>query len=123
MVTISDEAMEVLQNHHWEGNVRQLKGVVERACHIVNEGTITPEYISFAMSDGSPRHLKMRSEAEAQKEGKEEFTPDLPFDLPGFKKIMIEKALAENNNNYAAAARALGLSESALRVRKHRKKK
>ncbi|HDD24333.1 MAG TPA: PAS domain-containing protein [Chloroflexi bacterium] len=35
-ITISPEAMAVLQSYHWPGNVRELENVLEQAIHLVN---------------------------------------------------------------------------------------
>jgi DNA-binding NtrC family response regulator len=40
---ISPEAMELLINHHWPGNIRQLENAIERASITARDGQIRPE--------------------------------------------------------------------------------
>jgi len=45
-VSISREALEILQQHDWPGNVRELRNAIERATILVGNGTeIKPEHI------------------------------------------------------------------------------
>jgi len=44
-VTISPEAMAVLQSYHWPGNVRELENVLERAMYMVNSCKLTVEHL------------------------------------------------------------------------------
>jgi len=50
-VTISPEAMAVLQSYCWPGNVRELENVLERAMHMVEGNELTVEHL--------PRELRM----------------------------------------------------------------
>jgi len=50
-VTVSPEAMAVLQSYHWPGNVRELENVLERAMHMVSDSKLTVEHV--------PRELRM----------------------------------------------------------------
>jgi len=52
---LSEEAIRILENHPWKGNVRELQHVMERASILVENGdTIDAEhlYFSYAMADG-----------------------------------------------------------------------
>lgn len=51
IVTISPEAMAVLQSYCWPGNVRELENVLERAMHMVEGNELTVEHL--------PRELRM----------------------------------------------------------------
>jgi transcriptional regulator with PAS, ATPase and Fis domain len=44
-VTVSPEAMAVLQSYHWPGNVRELENVLERAMHVVDGPRLTVEHL------------------------------------------------------------------------------
>ena len=42
-MTVSNEAMELLERHHWRGNARELENVIERAVVLAGGNRITPE--------------------------------------------------------------------------------
>lgn len=42
---ISKEALDILMNYHWKGNVRELENTIERAIILCDGDTITPEHI------------------------------------------------------------------------------
>jgi transcriptional regulator with PAS, ATPase and Fis domain len=45
-VSLSREALQLLQQHNWPGNVRELRNVIERATVLVSSGDeIKPEHI------------------------------------------------------------------------------
>jgi len=50
-VTISPEAIAVLQSHSWPGNIRELENVLERAMHSVEDDELTVNHL--------PRELRM----------------------------------------------------------------
>jgi len=43
--SISDEAMNILKDYHWPGNIRELENIIERACVICDTDTIEPQHI------------------------------------------------------------------------------
>ena len=43
--TLTPEAIEVLQNHDWPGNIRELANVIERATILAGGGPILPEHL------------------------------------------------------------------------------
>jgi DNA-binding NtrC family response regulator len=45
---ISDEALELLLNYDWKGNVRELENTIERAIILCDGKTISPEHISLS---------------------------------------------------------------------------
>jgi DNA-binding NtrC family response regulator len=42
---VSDRALELLRNHQWVGNVRELRNVIERAAIVVSDGTLRSEHL------------------------------------------------------------------------------
>jgi transcriptional regulator with PAS, ATPase and Fis domain len=68
-VTVSPEAMAVLQSYHWPGNIRELESVLERAIHMIDGPTLTVEHLPSnlraAMVGGDEVVLTLR-EAERQ---------------------------------------------------------
>jgi DNA-binding NtrC family response regulator len=43
--SLSDRALELLRNHQWVGNVRELRNVIERAAIVVADGTLRSEHL------------------------------------------------------------------------------
>jgi two-component system NtrC family response regulator len=94
---LADKALDALFGHHWPGNIRELRNVLERAV-ILSEDDII-----------EPRHLSLRSETAPAR------------DLPTIERQAIAVALRETDGNKAKAARRLGVSRTQLyvRLRKH----
>ena len=96
----SREAMEILCNYDWPGNIRELANVVERAVILTKDTIIDMEYL--------PPDL--RGEREPQP------VTGVSFEdaLNNFKKHLILRSLRESNNNKAQAARQLKISRAYL---------
>jgi DNA-binding NtrC family response regulator len=48
-ITVSPEAMDVLQRYTWPGNVRELENVVERALILCDGGVVEPEHLPMGV--------------------------------------------------------------------------
>jgi DNA-binding NtrC family response regulator len=89
-------AMQLLLDHSWPGNVRELDHAIERAVLMAQSDTI------------AARDLGLRSTRESGALRLEDMSLE---DVEGF---LIKKALARYGGNVSQAAKALGLSRSAL---------
>ncbi len=49
---IADDAMHILKNYGWKGNVRELENVIQRAIVMSDGDSITPEYLPISQSAG-----------------------------------------------------------------------
>lgn len=49
---IADDAMLILKNYDWKGNVRELENVIQRAIVMSGGDSITPEYLPISQSAG-----------------------------------------------------------------------
>jgi len=88
-------AMQLLLDNPWQGNVRELNHVVERAVLMAQDSVIKPADLFLRTSrEGSTRIEDMS--------------------LEEVESFLIRKALARHNGNVSHAAAALGLSRSAL---------
>jgi len=111
---ISDQALQLLSSYQWPGNVRELEHVMERACVMCADDTITtgnlPDEVrnsarvaslsaSVAVSDG---------EAPGAQEGVD---PMIPHES---EQDRIHRILAQTDGNKAKAARLLGIDRSTL---------
>jgi DNA-binding NtrC family response regulator len=88
-------AMQALLEHPWPGNIRELDHVIERAVLLAAGHDIRLADLSLRGSSGSPARLE-----------------DLP--LEEVERLLIQKAMARHDGNVSRAAKALGLSRSAL---------
>ncbi len=88
-------ALQAMYDHAWQGNVRELNHVVERAVLMAQENAIKASDLNLrAGSTASPRLEDMS--------------------LEDVEEFLIKKALARYGGNVSHAASALGLSRSAL---------
>ncbi len=96
-IGFSDAAAELLRVHDWPGNVRELDHAIERAVLLARLGVIGSE--DFTLVSGSSRGT----------------APDPSvMNLEALERETIRQALARNDGNVNLAAKALGLSRSAL---------
>jgi DNA-binding NtrC family response regulator len=88
-------AMQALLSNAWQGNVRELNHVVERAVLMAGDSLIRPVDLALRSGqEGAPRLEDMS--------------------LEEVESFLIRKALARYSGNVSHAAKALGLSRSAL---------
>jgi DNA-binding NtrC family response regulator len=96
------DAMRVLLGYGWPGNVRELAHAVERAVLLAEGDTVRPADLNLRAASEAPTRLEDLS-------------------LEEVERVLIQKALARAEGNVSAAAKALGLSRSALyrRLQRH----
>jgi DNA-binding NtrC family response regulator len=88
-------SLQAMHDHPWQGNVRELNHVVERAVLMAGDTTIKASDLALRLSTaGSPRLEDMS--------------------LEDVEEFLIKKALSRFGGNVSHAASALGLSRSAL---------
>ncbi|MHB1557717.1 MAG: sigma-54-dependent transcriptional regulator [Isosphaeraceae bacterium] len=111
--TISPEALEVLQNHAWPGNIRELANMIERATILAGDGPILPEHL--------PTQLPARGKSQAaaatasSSNGGPHF--QIPEGNPTLRDIEMKyilTVLEKHTGNKPAAARELGISLKTL---------
>jgi two-component system response regulator AtoC len=108
---IHRDAAEILQNHEWRGNVRELQNTIERVVLLYNDEELKPEHLAFLTCgetlDPSASHIRP---------GHLVLPPD-QLDLKELEREVVRKALKMFKGNKSRAAAYLGLSRSALRSR------
>ncbi|MBU4002983.1 MAG: sigma 54-interacting transcriptional regulator [Proteobacteria bacterium] len=99
--TLDVRARRSLNNNTWEGNVRELENVIERAVLLSGKNkTITEEYVFIESVENQPKEDNF----------------DYGFDsLKTMEKEMIFRTLNEVNENRTVAAKRLGISIRTLR--------
>ncbi|MBI5327146.1 MAG: sigma-54-dependent Fis family transcriptional regulator [Deltaproteobacteria bacterium] len=103
---ISDDAINLLVNYNWPGNVRQLESVIERAV-LLTDGKILD-------ADALPMEIKNRP----YQIGKIDFEiPDEGISFEEFEKEIFVKAMMKSNWVMAKAASLLGISYRTLQYR------
>jgi two-component system, NtrC family, nitrogen regulation response regulator NtrX len=125
--TIEKEAMEMLKNADWPGNVRQLINIIERLNVMVQDDTITKEdvkkYFLEKMKLGEDKENK-DDESEENKDAYQNITDFVDAEKKSlkeakgeFEKMFIIEKLKENNMNITKTAQSLQMERSHL----HRK--
>lgn len=111
---LTPQALQRLESHAWPGNVRELENLMERAVVLSQGQAITPQH--FPESMGLDNHA---ATIHAQRDGAEgeplvDDVMPLKTCVEALEKRLIEAALAHSENNKAAAARLLEISERTL---------
>jgi DNA-binding NtrC family response regulator len=92
---LEPEAARMLEEHSWPGNVRELDHTIERAVLMARETVLRTSDLGLRGGSGPAPRLE-----------------DLP--LEEVERVLIRKALDRHEGNVSHAAKALGLSRSAL---------
>jgi two-component system response regulator PilR (NtrC family) len=107
-LSISDKAMQLLENHLWPGNVRELEHTIERAVALETTDSIQPERLPEKITN---YHQDRVNEAfEFPEEG-----VNLTAHLDQLEKTYVLEALRRTNGNQTTAADLLRLSVRSLR--------
>lgn len=98
LLQISPDALRILNNYHWPGNIRELENVVQRAV-IMSDGTIGVKDL--------PEHLKFQIDF-----------PDTGFiPLEEMEKEYIQRVLNHTKGNKTRAAEILQIDRKTLRAK------
>jgi len=100
--SLAPDAMEALLRHAWPGNVRELDHAVERAVLMAEGDSIQARDLALGAPTDGAAALEQMS-------------------LEEVEQVLVRKALARVGGNVSEAAKALGLSRSALyrRLKRH----
>ena len=111
---ISDQALQLLAAYRWPGNVRELEHVVERACVLCSDDTITTGNLPEEVRSGG----RVAAATPGGGAGAETVTAaDTPRIAPvsqESEKAHILGIIAQTDGNKAKAARLLGIDRSTL---------
>jgi transcriptional regulator with PAS, ATPase and Fis domain len=95
---LTEDAIEFLESQLWEGNVRELENVIQRAIILSPNDWISAEVLSFKPGKSSPLELTVPSSG------------IVPLEV--MEKRAIEQALTHFEGNVSKASEALGISRS-----------
>ncbi len=114
---VSPEAEELLVNHPWKGNVRELKNAIERVTLLEDSNEVRPDHLEFLIP-AAPSLAP--SKREREKEG-QEFPPSrIPSSgicLDDVIKQIISTAYKQTNKNQVQTAKLLGITRNTLLYR------
>lgn len=113
--SLSPAALDVLQQHHFPGNVRELENLLLRACALADNAVIQPGDLPDLVAAAPFQPESPHSPPLAAEIDDEPFS--LEKHLEKIEREAIEKALTESRWNRTAAARKLGMSFRSFRYR------
>lgn len=100
IVEISRDYIELLKLHSWNGNIRELKNVIERSIILTDSRELTVESLPVELQKLSTDKSKGKILS--------------AFDLAGAEKIHIQKVLNYTNGNKTKTAELLGIALTTL---------
>ncbi len=123
-ISISSEAISVLMQCDWPGNVRQLENCLERAVIFSEDNVLRPEDFPCYRGEMCPLSAVVPSEDNVGPSVvKESFVPFKPYARPSpeQEKALIEDALRKTGYCQAKAARLLGMTPRQIgyRIKKY----
>ncbi len=92
---LNKDALKLLQQHSWRGNIRELSNVLERAVILADEKEVLPEHLPYEIQTGDK-------------------TSSANLSLASVEKIHIEKVLDHTKGNKTKAAEFLGIGLTTL---------
>lgn len=98
ILSVSPEYINVLKQHPWKGNVRELRNVIERSLIIADGDTLTLEALPLNMQHPVEKNTGVYS----------------GFDLNGVEKMHIQKVLKYTKGNKTETSRLLGIGLTTL---------
>ncbi len=104
---ITDDALEILMDYHWPGNIRELENLIERAVIFANSDTLDAKTISQNLLHWE--RPVQGIEALLEKHGNYKEAVD------AFERELIKRAFEWSKGRFSHAAKHLGLSRHALR--------
>ncbi|KAA5533797.1 sigma-54-dependent Fis family transcriptional regulator [Taibaiella lutea] len=96
---INEESIEALQQHNWNGNIRELKNIIERSVILATGTEITLDNLPFEFQNKVP--IKGDKQLSA-------------FDMASVEKLHIQKVLNYTNGNKTKTAELLGIALTTL---------
>ena len=107
-VSISEKALQLLENYAWHGNVRELEHTIERAVALERGVEIQPERLPDHITNYNPARIK--AEFDLPDEG-----INLASHLENLEKTYVVEALKRTGGNQTRAAELLQIQVRALR--------
>ncbi|MFN7934225.1 MAG: sigma 54-interacting transcriptional regulator [Bryobacteraceae bacterium] len=106
---ISPDAENLLLQHDWPGNVREVRNAIERAMILEDSSLICPPSLPLTLTE--------HTEAAAAAATSTEFFPDQGVSLQETEKQLLIRALEKTGGNQTQAARLLRITRDTLRYK------
>ena len=114
-ISLSKEVEKLFMSHRWEGNIRELQNVIERAVILCKGNVITTEHLPTSI---------IRGWSIIEEDKHNTINSSLQFDIPpnglsldALEKQLVTQALEKSKNNKTKAAKLLGLTRGTFRYR------
>jgi two-component system response regulator PilR (NtrC family) len=107
-LSISQKAMQILENYTWHGNVRELEHTIERAVALEKTEEIQPERLPEHITNYNPERIK--NEFDFPEDG-----INLTTHLENLEKTYVVEALQRTGGNQTRAAELLQMQVRSLR--------
>lgn len=104
IVGLSQDAVRILENYDWPGNIRELQNAVERAAILCDDGVLRPEHFHFGACPSDESNVAAREEQ-----------PTEVTALAEAERLCILGALRASGWNQVQAARQLRIHRNTLR--------
>jgi DNA-binding NtrC family response regulator len=108
---LSKALVEGLVALNWEGNVRELRNVLERAVIVAGDGTLEPRHAVFTL-----RHAASEPE-KGENGGTGGLGIQVGMTIDEAEKILLQATLAQARNNKTRAAAILGISTKTMHLK------
>ena len=114
-ISLGKEVEKIFTLHKWEGNVRELQNVIERAVILCKGNIITAEHLPVSIVKNS---YVIEKESQNQVATLHQFDiPQNGLSLDALEKQLVTQALEKSKNNKTKAAKLLGLTRGTFRYR------
>ncbi len=109
LLKLSDEVVDILENYQWNGNVRELRNIVERMVIFCDSGNIGKELLAPEMVKNYTSLNKGEQSGETLSE-----SGNIDQTLAAIEKRIIRKTLKSASGNKTKTAQLLGISRFSL---------
>jgi DNA-binding NtrC family response regulator len=109
---LDQDASDALKTHQWNGNVRELRNVIERAVILAGEGPLLARHLYLPRTHGKTR--QQDTEPRPMDGG---LGIQVGMSIEEAERVLIEATLAQTNNNKTRAAATLGISAKTLHAK------
>jgi two-component system response regulator PilR (NtrC family) len=124
---ISPQAMHILLNNHYPGNIRELENIIHHAVTMAEEETIRSKDLPAHLHTPHPSHSETLSKVEEHIGSKVQSSTDffskgvsLDAELEAYEQDILRAALEKAGGVQKKAAEVLGINYRSLRHRLHK---
>ena len=117
-ISLNKEAEKLLLAHKWDGNIRELQNVIERAVILCKGTVITTEHLpSSIIKNTFNSNFVEKNNIQVSEDHVKFHIPPNGVSLDAIEKQLVAQALEKSKNNKTKAAKLLGLTKGTFRYR------